>query len=1251
VQDVRQHDHGESQELALAQAGFLRTLGPRTVLIRDGAGLPVVLKQVPAQASARDCLEFRLEAWRASQLKHPHLVAVDEHGFTHERPCYVMPFIASEEARVVPSSQRLSVLRDLLRALAVIHAKGWVHAGIAPAAVRLGAAGVMLLGYGTLSVSGCAARGGGELSYASPEQLAGLTLDARSDLYRVGALLRTWVLGESVLERERLRDWPDPMAILAYHLLAPDREARPASVAVVLAMLDRMVGDVEPIVTVPDGLTRVVSIKQPTGERWFEGALTRARRGQTVIHTWTAEAGAGKRHSLRQWMAAALGVGVPVLWMVAQGAEASPLAAWRALMASGLRGVQANPVTDCLKREVLEGLESQEGWFAWRIDGWQVASRAARLRAWLEVVARPCAVWLIPAWNDLDEASQRLFEAVLPLLDGLGIVVVVAGTEVVLPGIAPLDAPVWGPEDWVALAQGLVGAPLLGVEPAVLAQKALTPGYVTQLLRLWQRQGLLEAREGQLVLPPDAEWPATQERLAWAIAHSLGGSAWAVAAVVSVLHPCASAGHLEAMFQDKTMLVTGLDALVGAGVLDEGPLGYHFSSPDYVAIYAASMPEEQAILVQEALFGLYQAGQLQMDVAAVARLAITAEHPEWVAAAALTAARQALGAGAWGRARWFLEEGLATLPPETASQFGFLVCLAELERLAGAWSRADACLQAAEVLLNEVSEQERLEWYCCKARVAEAQGAFADALAAFEAALVWADEHRNPAARALIECGIAAHASWSGQFWKAQAHALGALARLGALGTALRARVLRVAGLTLVRGSREQHAQGVIFLQQARGLAEGLGDRTELLRLRLALLEAHCLSGVGAQQRSEALALLDLTRHTGSPVMHMWALQLALVVMPDDTERLDAAIQWADTHGFGVEQLELRARAVLQRIHAGQVSGFLPTLREVAKQSEALTASRAQVRVGLLCVEAWLLCEHGPVAAGILQALNGPLSELNCSAATAHAAYWRGVWARRCGDHVSARLAWQTVVGEVDRTLAAKAMVELGQLASLDGRAIEAHGWYEQARRAAEADTITHVLAQLDALAKAPEPSASDTVQRLKELEATLTQAQRLLASVGEPVAAQLELTSALAVAQRLNRLWEALIVCEDVVMAARALTKALFEVCDAYQIFVLGPNLAPWVAQARDIGDLPYSSALIEREWCVRSLNSQQAVRESAGRVLVLPLCEQEQPVGVVFLVSDRRVLAPSDALWSLIRAASRAIRHLDRPIGSLDL
>jgi hypothetical protein len=83
----------------------------------------------------------------------------------------------------------------------------------------------------------------------------------------------------------------------------------------------------------------------------------------------------------------------------------------------------------------------------------------------------------------------------------------------------------------------------------------------------------------------------------------------------------------------------------------------------------------------------------------------------------------------------------------------------------------------------------------------------------------------------------------------------------------------------------------------------------------------------------------------------------------------------------------------------------------------------------------------------------------------------------------------------------------------------------------------------------------------------------------------------------------------------------------------------------------LPYSSALIEREWCVRSLNSQQAVRESAGRVLVLPLCEQEQPVGVVFLVSDRRVLEPTDALWSLIRAASRAIRHLDRPIGALDL
>jgi len=160
---------------------------------------------------------FEREAQSASRLSHPGIVGVTDFGRTENGVLYlVMEYVAGRaladviRGRAVPLERALHLTRLILRGLAHAHDAGIVHRDLKPANImvieRPGASDtVKILDFGIAKMTDPAdnqevalTRGGmifGTPSYMSPEQAAGDTVDARSDLYSCGVILFEMLTG------------------------------------------------------------------------------------------------------------------------------------------------------------------------------------------------------------------------------------------------------------------------------------------------------------------------------------------------------------------------------------------------------------------------------------------------------------------------------------------------------------------------------------------------------------------------------------------------------------------------------------------------------------------------------------------------------------------------------------------------------------------------------------------------------------------------------------------------------------------------------------------------------------------------------------------------------------------------------------------------------------------------------------------------------------------------------------------------
>jgi eukaryotic-like serine/threonine-protein kinase len=168
-----------------------------------------------ADATAQE--RFRREAQTASSLNHPHILTVHDAGDFNGRQYLVTELIDGGTLRAWSAERRswrqvVELLVGVADGLAVAHAAGILHRDIKPENIlvsRHGYAKLTDFGLAKLIESAGedvptrtrlpdATRVGavvGTIGYMSPEQAAGKTLDARSDIFSLGAVLYEMLSG------------------------------------------------------------------------------------------------------------------------------------------------------------------------------------------------------------------------------------------------------------------------------------------------------------------------------------------------------------------------------------------------------------------------------------------------------------------------------------------------------------------------------------------------------------------------------------------------------------------------------------------------------------------------------------------------------------------------------------------------------------------------------------------------------------------------------------------------------------------------------------------------------------------------------------------------------------------------------------------------------------------------------------------------------------------------------------------------
>jgi serine/threonine protein kinase/tetratricopeptide (TPR) repeat protein len=226
----------------------------------------------PSQAEL--AAEMLQEARLLAKLSHPNIVTIYEFGEVANVPYVVMEYLTGESlqklipASGMPAEKAITIVRQLLSALAFAHGLGILHRDIKPHNIWITAnETVKLLDFGI-------ARGGenfgrvaagttmGTIEYMAPELLNGETADARVDVYAAGCVLYELLTGRlpyvgdyaaAIIHQKISGNPPAPESLqpgidqqlsrLVLRSLASRREERIASAKIFIEMLDGYVDD------------------------------------------------------------------------------------------------------------------------------------------------------------------------------------------------------------------------------------------------------------------------------------------------------------------------------------------------------------------------------------------------------------------------------------------------------------------------------------------------------------------------------------------------------------------------------------------------------------------------------------------------------------------------------------------------------------------------------------------------------------------------------------------------------------------------------------------------------------------------------------------------------------------------------------------------------------------------------------------------------------------------------------------------
>jgi eukaryotic-like serine/threonine-protein kinase len=294
----------------------------------------VVVKVLsPELAQGISAERFAREIKVAAALQDPHIVPVHSAGESGGLPYYTMPFVEGESLRArllrgtVPFNDAVGILRDVALALEYAHAHGVVHRDIKPENVLLAGRTAVVADFGIAKAVSAARTGAPEVrdgtltsigqslgtpAYMAPEQVAGETIDNRSDLYAWGVMAYEVLAGRH----------PFADKASASQLMAAQLSERPAP------LIEKKPGIPPPIAALVMSCLEKLPDLRPQGASDVVSALDAIQSPSAASGSGPAFAQHSPARSRRTLVAAiggaAIAVAVVALFLSQQGRSSSP---------------------------------------------------------------------------------------------------------------------------------------------------------------------------------------------------------------------------------------------------------------------------------------------------------------------------------------------------------------------------------------------------------------------------------------------------------------------------------------------------------------------------------------------------------------------------------------------------------------------------------------------------------------------------------------------------------------------------------------------------------------------------------------------------------------------------------------------------------------------------------------------------------------------------------------------------------------
>lgn len=265
---------------------------------------------------------FEREFYTLSELSHPAVVQAYDYGVDGDGPFYTMELLEGGELQAIaplPYKQACLLARDLCSALSLLHSRRLVYRDLNPRNVHCDAQGTpKLIDFGAIAAMGPCAQVVGTPAYCAPEALDLEPLDARTDLFSLGATLYFAVTGHHAFPARTfaqlrqlwdvpvtrpsayVRDLPAPLEALILDLLKLDPAGRPPNAGELMEQLaaiagqtvDEHAGVMQAYLSTPSMVGREPQLAQ------MQAKLKRAAQSRGSAVWVTSASGAGRSRFL-----------------------------------------------------------------------------------------------------------------------------------------------------------------------------------------------------------------------------------------------------------------------------------------------------------------------------------------------------------------------------------------------------------------------------------------------------------------------------------------------------------------------------------------------------------------------------------------------------------------------------------------------------------------------------------------------------------------------------------------------------------------------------------------------------------------------------------------------------------------------------------------------------------------------------------------------------------------------------------------